>query len=597
MAYIQPNSTVMLLRGVSIDKNYNHTYYFTSEENQYNFFANKVKPNTRYIKPYGENRVVNQSFQFGSQTYQRVNKKTIRLAILADYMYDCNYMMFQNTAYGDKWFYAFIDEINYVNDGATEIVYTIDDMQTWYFDYELGQCFVEREHSETDNIGENIVEENVELGEYIYGNEETTQFSGLYLGGFISTQLINDTSSGHYLILFQNGAQGDSPNGVSNGLYLYGGFPIDDASAAVFNYDTHLSSYIPDPNVQWGMNRLNVILTAIANGEVSGVDEDAVIATFQAPIEMFERNRIRNGSQNGYYDLSPVGEITLPRPTNFKSIVSGETYIPKNNKLLTYPYIKCLATNNQGSINELKFEDFTKLITDNELVARIKWVGTFFPMCTIYAYPQFYKKLDECFDEAISTKNMPVPAWKGNRYGQWLNQHAESANFEIVASGINSLIGGLSGGTLAQTSAGATFFSKVGAQVARVNELKRTPPSAHMQAGNNTLLSSIKGIQIKLQAQTIKAEMARIIDEYFNMFGYATNRVKLPNIRNPQAHIRPHWNYIKTQGCIIHPNQNSGLPADSEDRIAQIYDNGITFWTSSDEVGSYNLDNSPTQGE
>ena len=43
---------------------------------------------------------------------------------------------------------------------------------------------------------------------------------------------------------------------------------------------------------------------------------------------------------------------------------------------------------------------------------------------------------------------------------------------------------------------------------------------------------------------SIKSEYARIIDDYFTMFGYKTNRVKIPNITG-----RRYWNYVKTVDC------------------------------------------------
>ena len=82
---------------------------------------------------------------------------------------------------------------------------------------------------------------------------------------------------------------------------------------------------------------------------------------------------------------------------------------------------------------------------------------------------------------------------------------------------------------------------------------------------------------------SVTAQQAKIIDDYFDMFGYATRRLKVPN-RN----ARPHWNYVKTVSCNIH----GSIPAGDMDRICEIYDKGITFWRDGNEVGHYELDNS-----
>lgn len=146
--YIQPNSIVVLLKGVPLDNTYTDTIYFANATDQYNHFLTYTKR------------------EFGQLSYQRVNKNTIRLQVSADAIYDYNYLMFCNTAYGNKWFYAFITKPpTYINDATAEIEYEIDVMQTWMFEAVLEPSFVEREHSATDVIGENLAPEPVELGE------------------------------------------------------------------------------------------------------------------------------------------------------------------------------------------------------------------------------------------------------------------------------------------------------------------------------------------------------------------------------------------------------------------------------------------------
>ena len=83
----------------------------------------------------------------------------------------------------------------------------------------------------------------------------------------------------------------------------------------------------------------------------------------------------------------------------------------------------------------------------------------------------------------------------------------------------------------------------------------------------------------------VSSEYAKINDDYFDMFGYATHKVKIPN-----RSVRPQWNYVKTNGCVLKGN----APADDIRKICSIYDSGITFWKNPSEVGNYSLDNSLT---
>ena len=47
--------------------------------------------------------------------------------------------------YGEKYFYAYIIGMRYINDGMTEIAIQTDAFQTWQFDITFKQSFVERE--------------------------------------------------------------------------------------------------------------------------------------------------------------------------------------------------------------------------------------------------------------------------------------------------------------------------------------------------------------------------------------------------------------------------------------------------------------------
>ena len=75
------------------------------------------------------------------------------------------------------------------------------------------------------------------------------------------------------------------------------------------------------------------------------------------------------------------------------------------------------------------------------------------------------------------------------------------------------------------------------------------------------------------------------------MYGYKICRLKIPNIKAvAKSELRPQWNYIKTATCII---DNLNAPADVDEQLQSIYNSGITFWMNPNNVGKYNLDNSP----
>ena len=87
---------------------------------------------------------------------------------------------------------------------------------------------------------------------------------------------------------------------------------------------------------------------------------------------------------------------------------------------------------------------------------------------------------------------------------------------------------------------------------------------------------------------SIKAEYARIVDDYFDKFGYKINRVKIPNVIS-----RTYWNYIQIGNLeeIGYSNNLGSVPAKSMDKINNIYRRGTTVWHSHDNIGNYNLSN------
>lgn len=58
------------------------------------------------------------------------------------------------------------------------------------------------------------------------------------------------------------------------------------------------------------------------------------------------------------------------------------------------------------------------------------------------------------------------------------------------------------------------------------------------------------------------------IDDYFNMFGYKVNKLKVPELFG-----RQYWNYVKTNGLKIDPY--AACPDDAKRAIETIFDNGI----------------------
>jgi hypothetical protein len=85
-----------------------------------------------------------------------------------------------------------------------------------------------------------------------------------------------------------------------------------------------------------------------------------------------------------------------------------------------------------------------------------------------------------------------------------------------------------------------------------------------------------------VEHKTIKSRYAKQIDDFFTMFGYKVNELKVPNITG-----RPYWNFVQTIDCNI----DGSIPADDLDVIKNMFNKGVTFWHNGANMGNYSLDN------
>lgn len=513
--YIQPDTKIYILKDCPLDPSYDHTLFWKDETSQQNYFTSIAK------------------YKLTEQTYQRVQKGSMRVQIKAENLYDCNYLMFQNSAFGTKWFYAFIKGVEYVNNISSEITFEIDVMQTWFFDYQLGQCFVEREHSATDNVGENTVPETLEQGPYVVNDSDWIEPS-------------NFTSHRVMVLSTFDQTIPDFPD-IAGGFYgnVYAGVQVQFYENA---------------------NDVNTLLIAVTEkNKISGI-----VGIYMCPF-----NEITSRQEH----------ITITK--NYSSI---NGYVPKNSKLLSYPYNVLHIYNGEAS-GDFKYELFgTSKCT---FILRYRSIPE--PMI-ILAPEQYAGEAGTDTESKLVTSRFPQCVYNNDVYLAYLAQYQarlpiEKLNaFLNVGSGMAGLISSAATGNIsgAVNSAFGTINAVTGiaAIEARKSDISTLPPQIN---GNSTPnadweMDSKRFVYKKL---TIKAEYAKIIDDYFTMFGYATHRVKVPN-RN----TRPHWNYVKTVGCVL----EGSVPADDVVKICSLYNNGITFWHNPNEIGDYSLDNAPGVG-
>ena len=494
--HIEPNTNIKLLKNVPLDNSYSNTIYFGDKSSQVAYFSSKVKHNlTNY-------------------TYQRVNKGSMRVGISADKCYDCNYLMFQNTSYGTKWFYAFITSVEYVNNDVCEIGYEIDVLQTWLLDCTLCHSFIERQHSILDIAGDNTVPESVPLGEYV-ANEVSNHF---YTDMRVWIQYTKSNKES-----------------VSGGLYgnIYSGLE----TIMVVDFDS---------------DSINMVINELL------ADGNDIVNIYMCP-ESFK------DSSN-----------TAKKETYNSEITVGETldgYTPKNKKLLTYPYNFCNVTSSSGDSCDYLFEyGYSNVFTIYK-----SSVNTPNAILTNNGY----RGIEVNEIDTVGLNSFPLCSWSENGYLQYFATQAQAdATKSLLALGSTAL-GSVASANPLPLIGGAL---SVGSKLSDVANIKRQPQKIQGNTNTSNLYVNNDIFGFTVMRKSIRKEYAELIDSYFNVYGYATKKVGIPNIKS-----RPHWNFTKTSGCVI----KGSAPADDVNKICNIFDNGVTFWKNGDEVGDYTLDNTP----
>lgn len=525
--YIQPNTNLRLIKNSPIDSDYTNTLSFPNIGTQTAYFTSLVK------------------YSLTNNTYQRVNKNTCRVSINCDLLYDVNYLMFQNSAYGNKWFYAFVTSVNYINDNCTEVVYEIDVLQTWYFDYDFNVCFVEREHSSTDEIGDNIMPEPVELGEYIFNGYTDISVTGL--NDFCIIIAIVDTTSQ------QTFGKGNVYDGVYGAASLYA-YTADSTGTTMIN--GWILEYIDKP--------------------------DAIISIYMCPKALISSAYINTNNKLPFASVGDsfyVSLNTLPFDLPSSPILDG--YRVKNNKLMTYPYNFLHIDNGTDSSLSLRYEFFNTA----GHTPTLSIIGNLTQPVNIVLRPSNYKYTtggQPINTEELTLSNYPLCSWTVDSYQAWVAQNTVPMTYHAMGVGVSAISKLATGKKDLKASAGEDILSEM---INIASQQYTASIQADMMKGSygNGNVRLAHGLQTFFGGRcSITRQYAETIDNFFSMYGYATNKLKKPNRTS-----RAIWNYVKTVGCTI----NGTIPCDDEKKICAIHNKGVTYWHNGLWVGNYSLDN------
>lgn len=540
MISITPEGEIYLCK-TPLENDYKNQLTFSNLTSQYNYFASKIfktLDNYTYIK----------------------KDNIIKVGFPIDEIIGCNYLFYRNLGFSNKWYYCFITNMEYVNENCTSITFETDVWQTYQFNITYNPCFVEREHVNDDTIGLHTIPENLETGDYIIDNK-------IKKNGYGKNNICFILATTVYPYITQED----------------GKWVISGGNAAPCNvYNSNLSGleYFWYNNTTLGIEQLQHTIQAFANSGKS----DAIYMLFTCPDSCFEK--VLEGNEGTYY--GSWGSVKQRQGSYNKMWTDDNTdtiykatslngYTPHNKKLLTYPYCYILMNNGNGGNAIYQYE----LFKNSENFCYFTIDHAICPSASIYLRPYKYKNSDNTYNQmdGLPLGKFPMCSWNSDAYINWLTQNSANIKMGMIESVFNIGTNVASQNITGAISSGLGLISNI---MQLQNKRDTMTPQAQGNINSGDVIYSIEETTYTCYQMSIKEEYARIIDKYFDMFGYKVNQVKIPNITG-----RENWNFIKTIEC----NFEGDIPQGHLQIIKQIFNNGITLWHNPNTMYNYNASN------
>lgn len=540
---VTPNTDLYLLK-CPLELDDTNQVNFASATAQYNYFSSLT-------------RIEAEGF-----TYQRKDS-VIRFPAHIDTLLDYTYVMYRNTNYGSKWFYAFITDMQYINDNMTAITIKTDSWQTWCFDITLKKSFVEREHVADDTFGKHTVPENIDVGEYVCNGTPTK----------ITFAKPNDADLAP-VVLFQVTKTTLKATGLSD-------YTFPSASLGVHNG-------IPQGCACFGLRLKSTTVGTIHS--VCGIYDtygagDAIVSISLVPY--YKASAWNTGTDSAGNSYLVPDDTWASGVLSYDTIARNTTidsYTPKNKKLFTGEFNYLYVTNNAGADITYHWENFDDGDMDYQIVYAIDQGGS------VKLYPTNSMKSSRSisggdgWNEGIMGAKLPNISWLSDYYLNWKAINGKNIEVQTAISAVTFGARALSGnsdfyGTM-------SFASDIADTMQAVRQAEMTPPQAKGNVSAGDIGFSNYESAFTFRKMSVRAEYAQRIDDYLSAYGYRVNTFKIPQFTS-----RTSWNYIKTKGINI----EAKIPQADLQNIKSIFNTGVTMWHNPSYFLDYSQSNNIVQ--
>ena len=535
-----PDSSLRLLN-VRMDSELRNTLWFPDRNTQTNWF-------------------LSQSDFISFTDYSYVKKdNTIVLACREEDIWRFNYVMYQNTNFSNKYFYAFIVKREWASDYSTRIYLKTDPIQTWMFDWSLMTSFIERQHSTTDTPGDNIIPEPIGGSQTIYQQAgsldaspakiyvfatclpDGTSANGAFLNDVYSGSAVVQTADADsagvtqisdYLKLYVDNGLASAVSRVQSMPFMVG---ITKATQTYSQHPTTLDGYIP--------RNKKLLSGAFVKGYLAAYGQEVEFTPefCNGDVTIRAAEDVTTGAV--YYYVENYGAHDANSNT---SAVGFVVSMPES----TWAYNQYKNDYNLHNGSNAIFKERSNVQrTVNSLNAGIGAIGNAASLAA-----------------GIADTVNPVSVLDGNL----------ATDIAGLAGSAQGVVNNVS--SLYQNFAGIDEISQ---NLAYIDESYNAPAVGGVAASNPFLAAGIT--DMKWGWKVPDSRFAERYDKFLDVYGYAQNTYAIPNL-----HARNAWTYVKVTELMFDGN----CPDEDEVQIRQAFKNGIFWWVYNKEFGNFNQDNS-----
>lgn len=479
----------------------------------------------------------------------------------------CNYLMYQNADISNKWYFAFIDNVQYNSLNSVIISHTIDVWQTYQFDITYYKNLILRAHvaKSADTVGRWLAPEPINVApEFERKHNVFNDLSWTPQYVLHSTSVFNNTTKKYEYkgngtgatLSAEYGIFVNNDDDVQTVVKKYG--KLSAAEALKSNDDDEYSNWISDLLTGQTIDKAVKLISTTSISQLQD-HRNELIGLYAIPAW------VHDGTNKYATNNIKKKEVTTTLPT--ATLACG--YAPRNKKMLSSLCKAYLFYNENGFKLPLKPE----LFTSNTPVFTVK--------ATELSTNGFLLQIGSYADYTAKTNKISYRC--ENRLGYDANTGLDKVlNTLTSAVGVVNAVGSVASQAFAGNVGGAVQGA-VGAVQQSINMIDSLGQRGVNTGASGDIMSITEKRAMPVFADVSPTEaQCRYIDDYLDVYGYAINEIgKISSYMKN----RSNWNYIQVANCNI----KVSAPNDDVNKLKQMFESGVTIWHKN--FGDYDQNN------